>query len=599
MRTEIPAAPPFGQFQVRLAKLTACLNRATLPESVAVKSGEKIAHYVLGIDFGTLSGRALLVNTRTGEEVAWADHNYKSAVIEESLPGSKKRLKPLTALQDPADYIEVLHKAVPQVMRRAKAKPEQVLGIGVDFTSCTMLPTLADGTPLCSLKKWRNNSHAWVKLWKHHAAQPEANRINKVGSRRKEDFITAYGGKYSSEWFFAKILETVREAPEVYDAAERFIEAGDWLVWQLTGMEKRSLSAAGFKAMRVNRAKRGGWTYPGKVFFKTLNAKLANVVANKLESEIIALGSKAGELTHTMAKAMGLRAGTPVAAANIDAHAAVPACTVTDAGKLVMIMGTSTCHLLAAKHEKPVEGICGVVQDGVIPGFWGYEAGQSGVGDVFAWYVQNGIPTEIGQAAKKAKQDIYQYLESEAARLKPAESGLLALDWWNGNRSVLVDADLSGLLVGQTLATRPHEIYRALLEATAFGTRQIIEAFTSQGVDINELYACGGLAIKNPLMLQIYSDVTGRPIRIAASEQASALGAAMYGAVAAGVYSDISQAAKKMARVRRKIYRPNARHKKTYDLLYREYKRLHDQFGRDPNSSMKVLKKLRNQALGY
>jgi len=564
-----------------------------------VKSGNKKACYVLGIDFGTLSGRALLVNADTGEEVAWADHNYKSAVIEESLPGSKKRLKPLTALQDPADYIEVLRKAVPRVMRLAKAKPEQVLGIGVDFTSCTMLPTLADGTPLCSLKKWRNNPHAWVKLWKHHAAQPEANLINEVGSRRKEDFITAYGGKYSSEWFFAKMLETVREAPGVYDAAKRFVEAGDWLVWQLTGREKRCLSAAGFKAMRVSRAKRGGWTYPGKAFFKSLDARMANVVAEKLDSEIIELGDNAGGLTPKMAKAMGLAAGTPIAAANIDAHAAVPACTVTDAGKLVMIMGTSTCHLLAAKREKPVEGICGVVQDGVIPGFWGYEAGQSGVGDVFAWYVQNGIPAELGQAAKKAKQDIYQYLETQAARLKPAESGLLALDWWNGNRSVLVDADLSGLLVGQTLATRPYEIYRALLEATAFGTRQIIEAFTSQGVAIDELYACGGLAVKNPLMLQIYSDVTGRPIRIAASEQASALGAAMYGAVAAGVYSDIGQAAKKMARVRRKIYKPNTRRNKTYDLLYREYNRLHDQFGRDPNSSMKVLKKLRNQALGH
>ncbi len=563
----------------------------------AVKSGNKKARYVLGIDFGTLSGRALLVNAHTGEEVAWADHHYKNGVIEGSLPGSKKRLKPLTALQDPADYIEVLKRAVPRVMRLAKAKPEQVLGIGVDFTSCTMLPTLTDGTPLCSLKKWRNNPHAWVKLWKHHAAQPEANRINEVGSRRNEDFITAYGGKYSSEWFFAKMLETVREAPRVYEAAERFVEAGDWLVWQLTGIEKRCLSAAGFKAMRVSREKCGGWTYPGKAFFKSLDARMANIVADKLDCEIIELGSNAGGLTANMAKATGLPAGTPVAAANIDAHAAVPACTVTDAGKLVMIMGTSTCHLLATKHEKPVEGICGVVKDGVIPGYWGYEAGQSGVGDVFAWYVQNGIPAELGQAAKKSKQDIYQYLETQAAKLKPAESGLLALDWWNGNRSVLVDADLSGLLLGQTLATRPHEIYRALLEATAFGTRQIIEAFTSQGVAIDELYACGGLAVKNPLMLQIYADVTGRAIKVAASEQASALGAAMFGAVAAGIYSDIGQAARKMARVRRKLYRPNAKNKRVYNKLYGEYNRLHDHFGRDSNSSMKVLKRLRNQAL--
>ena len=587
-------------------KCTWAITRLSIPSGFAtlrvVKSKtkqRKESRFVLGIDFGTLSGRALLVNADTGHEVAWADHPYKNAVIEQSIPGGKKRLKPHTALQDPSDYIAVLTKAVPKVMRLAKAKPEQVLGIGTDFTSCTMLPTMADGTPLCLLKKWHNNPHAWVKLWKHHAAQPEANDINKVGTKRQEDFITAYGGKYSSEWFFSKLLETVREAPEVYDAADRFIEAGDWLVWQLTGHEKRCLSAAGFKAMRVSRARqKGEWTYPNQSFFKALNPKLAEVIPDKIESEMISLGSNAGGLTAKMAKAMKLLPGTPVAAANIDAHAAVPACTVTEAGKLVMIMGTSTCHLLAAKREKPIEGVCGIVKDGVISGFWGYEAGQSGVGDVFAWYVENGIPTELRRAAKQAKLDIYQYLEQQAAKLKPAESGLLALDWWNGNRSILVDADLSGLLVGQTLTTRPHEIYRALLEATAFGTRQIIEAFTSQGVSINELIACGGLAAKNPLMLQIYSDVTGRPIKVAASAQASALGAAMYGAVAAGLHSDISQAARKMAKVQKKIYRPKADNKKVYDQLFKEYTKLHDQFGRTHNSTMKILKRLKTLALG-
>ena len=559
----------------------------------------KKTRLVLGIDFGTLSGRALLVNADTGEEVAWVDHPYKNKVIEKNLPNSKKRLKPQTALQDPADYIAVLTKAVPKVIKLAKANPEQIFGIGIDFTSCTMLPTLADGTPLCSQKKWRNNPHSWVKLWKHHAAQSEANDINKIGLKYSEEFITAYGGKYSSEWFFSKLLETVREAPKVYAAAERFIEAGDWLVWQLTGLEKRCLSAAGFKAMRVSRTKnKRGWTYPSKSFFKSLNPKLTNVIGDKMESEIISLGSHAGGLTEKMSKLTGLLPGTPVAAANIDAHAAVPASTVTEPGKLVMIMGTSTCHLLAAKKGKQVEGVCGIVKDGVIPGFWGYEAGQSGVGDVFAWFIENGVPTETSMAAKRADIDIYQYLEQQATQLSPAESGLLALDWWNGNRSILVDADLSGLLIGQTLATRPHEIYRALLEATAFGTRQIIEAFTSQGVIIEELIACGGLASKNPLMLQIYSDVTGRLIKVAASDQASALGAAMYGAVAANVHSDITQASRKMAKVRKKVYRPKTSNKKVYDKLYLEYTKLHDQFGRDSNSTMKILKALKNKALG-
>ena len=563
----------------------------------AKKNGK--TRLVLGVDFGTLSGRALIVNADTGEEVAWVDHPYKNKVIEKNLPNSKKRLKPQTALQDPADYIAVLTKAVPKVIRLAKANPEQVLGIGIDFTSCTMLPTLADGTPLCSQKKWSNNPHSWVKLWKHHAAQSEANDINRIGLKHSEEFITAYGGKYSSEWFFSKLLETVREAPKVYAAAERFIEAGDWLVWQLTGLEKRCLSAAGFKAMRVSHTKnKRGWTYPSKSFFKSLNPRLTNVIGDKMESEIISLGSNAGGLTEKMAKLTGLLPGTPVAAANIDAHAAVPACTVTEAGKLVMIMGTSTCHLLASKKGKPVEGVCGIVKDGVIPGFWGYEAGQSGVGDVFAWFIENGVPTETSMAAKRAGIDIYQYLEQQATQLSPAESGLLALDWWNGNRSILVDADLSGLLIGQTLATRPHEIYRALLEATAFGTRQIIEAFTSQGVIIDELIACGGLASKNPLMLQIYSDVTGRLIKVAASDQASALGAAMYGAVAANVHSDITQASRKMAKVRKKVYRPKTSNKKVYDKLYLEYTKLHDQFGRDSNSTMKILKALKNKVLG-
>ena len=577
-----------------------CLTNSfdTLSDVKSKAKENKTIRLVLGIDFGTLSGRALLVNADTGEEVAWVDHPYKNAVIENRLPNSKKRLKPHTALQDPADYIAVLTKAVPKVMRLAEVRPEQVLGIGTDFTSCTMLPTLANGTPLCSQKKWRNNPHSWVKLWKHHAAQPEANDINRLGHKRGEEFITAYGGKYSSEWFFSKLLETVREAPKVYDAAERFIEAGDWLVWQLTGQEKRCLSAAGFKAMRVSRTKnKREWTYPSKSFFKALNPRLANVINDKMESEIINLGSNAGGLTNKMAKMMGLLPGTPVAAANIDAHAAVPACSVTGTGKLVMIMGTSTCHLLAANNGKPVEGVCGIVKDGVIPGLWGYEAGQSGVGDLFAWFVQNGVPNEISVAAKRIGIDIYQYLEQQAAKLKPAESGVLALDWWNGNRSVLVDADLSGLLIGQTLSTQPHEIYRALLESTAFGTRKIIEAFTSQGVAIDELIACGGLAAKNPLMLQIYSDVTGRTIKVAASDQASALGSAMYGAVAAKVYSDINQASLKMAKVRKKVYKPKAANKKIYDQLFFEYTKLHDQFGRNPNSTMKVLKSLKNTVI--
>jgi L-ribulokinase len=586
------------------------------------RSSRESKCYVIGVDFGTLSGRALLVEVDTGREVGSAVHEYADGVIETNLPGDKKRLPPDTALQNPADYLKVLSTTIPQLLRTTGVKAGQVIGLGTDFTCCTMLPARSDGTPLCFDKKWRGNPHAWVKLWKHHAAQPEANFINEIGHRRSEEFVRVYGGKYSSEWFFSKLLETVKAAPEVYTAADRFIEAGDWIVWQLCGLEKRNLSAAGFKAMWVYPVRSGergvrnenrpmanrlptlnrqsstpSWAYPSTKFFRALHPKLENVVAEKLNDELYPLGTNAGGLTPEMARLTGLLPGTPVAVGNIDAHVAVPACRVTTPGKLVMILGTSTCHILLGETKQNVEGICGVVQDGVVPGFWGYEAGQAGVGDLFAWYVERAVPASIQTAAKRAGVSVHEYLIKEAAALQPGESGLLALDWWNGNRSVLVDADLSGLLIGATLGTRPHEVYRALIEATAFGTRKIIEAFTSQGVAIDELYACGGLAQRNPLLLQIYSNVTGRPIKVAASEQTCALGAAMHGAVAAGAYPNIHAAARRMARLQKRAYRPEDGAKRIYDRLYHEYTRLHDLFGRDAGSTMKVLRRLKRE--GY
>ncbi len=555
---------------------------------------------VLGLDFGTLSVRALLVDAHTGAELATASSNYSHGVIDEKLPGSTRRLSPETALQHPGDYLESMTEVVRRVMRAAKAGPEDIRGIGTDFTSCTVLPTTTDGSPLCLAPRWRNNPHAWVKLWKHHSAQAEADDINTLGARRSELFCRSYGGRYSSEWFFSKLLETVRHAPAVYRAADRFIEAGDWIVWQLCGEERRCISAAGFKAMWLyptrSKSTPAEWAYPSRTFFAALHPALANVVEDKLDAPLIHLGAKAGGLTPGMARRLGLRAGTPVSAGNIDAHVAVPACGVTTPGKLVMILGTSTCHLLLGEERREVEGMCGVVRDGVVNGLWGYEAGQAGVGDLFAWYMAHGIPASIAAEAKRAGTSVYQLLETRAAALRPGESGLLALDWWNGCRSVLMDSDLSGLLLGATLGTRPHEIYRALIEATAFGTRKIIEAFTSKGVAITELHACGGLAQRNPLLLQIYADVTGRPIRVAASEQTCALGAAMHGALAAGLHADMKAAARRMVRPSTQTYRPNPIYKRTYDRLYTEYSRLHDHFGRTADSPMKVLRQLRAEA---
>jgi L-ribulokinase len=537
--------------------------------------------YVIGIDFGTLSARATLVNIENGRSPASAVAEYKSRVIDRVLPGSDEPLGADTALQDPADYLRALENTVRTITRRIS--PDQVVGIGTDFTCCTVLPTTRDGTPLCFDSKWRKNPHAWVKLWKHHAAQPQADEINRVGSQRDEEFLKIYGGRYSSEWLFSKLLETLQQAPDVYAAAERFIEAGDWIVWQMTGQEKRGLSAAGFKAMRV--CGEASEQFPSSEFFAALHPQLRDVIETKVEADFLAPGALAGGLTAEMAKRLGLRAGIPVAIGNIDAHAGVTACGVTTPGKLVIIMGTSSCHLLLSDKKQAIEGVCGVVKDGVVPGLWGYEAGQAGVGDSFAWFVERLAPRGL----------THERLEREAAKLRAGQSGLLALDWWNGSR-FLVDADLSGVLFGMKLSTEPHEIYRALIESTAYGTRRIIEAFTAKGIAIDEVYACGGLSQKNDLLLQIYADVTGRTIKVAAAEQASALGSALHAAVAAGVYPDLNSAARKMTEPPSRDFAPNKKTSAVYDQLYAEYTRLHDQLGRDPNSVLKRLKAIRAAA---
>lgn len=549
--------------------------------------------YVIGLDFGTLSGRALLVDAETGEEKASAVYEYSNGVIENKLPESGLELEPDTALQDPNDYLKVLKKTVPKVLSQAGVTPDEVIGLATDFTASSPLPCFQDGQPLCFDKQWRGNPHAWVKLWKHHAAQPEADAINELGRQRQERFVEVYGGKYSSEWSFSKLLQVVNDAPEVYDAMDRWIEAADWIVWQLTGEEKRSICTAGYKSMVVY-PQDGKWTYPSSEFFAALHPKLGRVVEEKLSNQFYPLGGKAGTLTRRMAKMMGLNPGIAVAVGNVDAHVAVPACTVTTPGKMVLIMGTSTCNLLLGENFQPVEGMCGAVLDGVIPGYWGYEAGQSAVGDIFAWFIKQAVPEALSKKAKKMEVTTFNLLSQEAAALQPGQSGLLALDWWNGNRSILVDANLSGCIFGLTLASTPPEIYRALIEATAFGQRKIIDSFESQNIRINELYACGGLASKDEVLMQIYADVLGRPIYIAASDQTCALGSAMHAAVAAGYYPDIQTAAHRMARVKNRRFEPNATYHEIYNQLYAEYSRLHDLFGRHQLPTLKQLRSLRH-----
>ena len=552
--------------------------------------------YTIGIDFGTESGRAVLVETKTGKEIATSIYSYENGVIDEKLPlaGAPVQLEPEWALQDPQDYIRTFQNAVPDMLSLAGVDSEDVIGIGIDFTACTMLPVKRDGTPLCTLPDYRRNPHSWVKLWKHHAAQPEADKINATARRMGETWLDRYGGKISSEWFFAKTLQILDEAPDIYAAADRLIEAADWVVWQLTGVEKRNSCTAGYKAMW---SKKEG--YPPDTFFKELDPRLENVVDQKMSRDIYPIGEKAGELTPQAAEWTGLKAGTAVAVANVDAHVSVPATTVTGSGRMVMIMGTSICHMLLGKDERQVEGMCGVVEDGIIPGLFGFEAGQSGVGDIFAWFLDNCIPAAYQREAREREIDTHQLLEEKAAVQKPGQHGLLALDWWNGNRSVLVDVDLSGLLIGATLGTKAEDIYRALVEATAYGTRIIIEAFEKNGVRVDELVACGGLPEKNKMLMQIYADVTGRNFKISAAKQTPALGSAMFGAVAAGRraggYDTVFEAARHMASLKDEVYQPIPANQKIYDRLFAEYVRLHDYFGRGENNVMKTLKQIRDQ----
>lgn len=548
--------------------------------------------YAIGIDYGTQSGRAVLVSLEDGREIADHVKEYTHGVMDDTLPNKEVKLGHEWALQHPQDYLEVVAETVPKVLEKSAIDPDDVVGIGIDFTACTMLPITAEGTPLCALEEFKDNPHSWIKLWKHHASQPHANKINEIAEKQGENFLPRYGGKLSSEWMLAKSLQILEEAPEIYSEADKFVEATDWVIMQLTGNLLRNSCTAGYKSQWHKQE-----GYPSQEFFKAVHPDFADLIETKLRGDVVPLGTSAGGLTEEMAEITGLPAGLTVAVGNVDAHASMPAVGVVDEGKMVMAMGTSICHLVLGKEEVQVEGMCGVVEDGIIPGFYGYEAGQSAVGDIFAWYVDRSVPKYIFDEAEEKGINVHTLLEEKASKLKPGESGLLALDWWNGNRSVLVDTQLTGMMLGYNLSTKPEEVYRALLEATAFGTRKIVDSFHNKGVAVNELYACGGLPQKNPLLMQIYADVTNRTIKVADSTQTPALGAAMFAALAAGKenggYDDIVEAARNMGRVKDEIYQPIPENVKKYNEIYKEYDRLHEYFGRGENDVMKRLMKLR------
>lgn len=551
-----------------------------------------MSKYTIGVDFGTQSGRAVLVDIETGEQISTSVTPYPDCVIDEYLPNSDIKLGHDWALQNPDDYIHVLKTSVPKVIEEAGIDKADVIGIGIDFTACTMMPVSEEGKVLCQYEEYRNNPHAWVKLWKHHAAQDEADALNEIARKRGEDFLSRYGGKISSEWFFPKIWQILDEAPEIYEKAYTFMEATDWVTMQMTGNLVRNSCTAGYKAIWH---KYNG--YPDKEFFKALDPRMENIVSEKLHGEIVPIGSKAGTLKKEMADAMGLNEGIAVCVGNVDAHVCAPAVNVVTPGKMLMILGTSGCDILLGDEEKLVDGMCGVVEDGAVPGYFAFEAGQSAIGDIFEWFVTECVSADVMEKAKANGQNIHAYLEEKASKLKPGESGLLALDWWNGNRSILVDANLTGVFLGMTLLTKPEEMYRALFEATAFGKRMIVENFIKSGVPVNELYACGGLAEKNKMFMQIFADVLNMEIKISASDQTPALGAALFAAVAAGKenggFDNVLEAAKKMAKLKPESFKPIKENVEIYNKLFEEYKILHDYFGRGENNVMKRLKQIK------
>lgn len=551
--------------------------------------------YVVGVDYGTLSGRAVVVRVSDGAELGTAVHDYPHAVMERELttgPPGGTRLPADWALQVAQDYVEVLRVAVPEAVAAAGVDPARVIGIGTDFTACTVLPVDADGTPLSELEQWADHPHAYVKLWKHHAAQPQADRITDLAHERGESWIGRYGGRISSEWEFAKALQVLEEDPAVYAATHRFVEAADWIVWQLCGRYVRDACTAGYKAIYQDGS------YPTADFLAALNPAFADVVTDKLTQEIGQLGAPAGRLTAQAAGWTGLPEGIVVAVGNVDAHVTAAAADACAPGQMTAIMGTSTCHVMNADHLAEVPGMCGVVDGGIVRGLWGCEAGQSGVGDIFGWFVDTCVPADYADRAEAEGRSVHDLLSELADAQEVGAHGLVALDWHSGNRSVLVDHELSGVVVGQTLATRPEDTYRALLEATAFGTRTIVEAFDGAGVPVTELVVAGGL-LKNRFLMQLYADVTRLPLSTITSTQGPALGSAIHAAVAAGAYPDVPAAGAAMGGRTVAAYRPREEVSRRYDALFAHYTALHDHFGR-PGPGREVLyglRKLRRAAV--
>ena len=550
-----------------------------------------MAKYAIGLDYGTLSVRALLVNIETGEEVSVSVFKYPHGVMETELPTGEK-LPVGWALQHPKDYLDGLIYTVTEVMKRSKVCPNEVIGIGVDFTASTIFPVRADGYPLCFMEQFEREPHAYSKLWKHHGAEEETTYIDRIVRERDEEWLAYCGGKISSEWMIPKVLETLNHAPEVYEKADRYIEAMDWLVWQLTGEETRSINGLRYKAFYNHKT-----GCASNEFYKELDERMEHFIEEKMEAQQKAVGEVAGYLSEGMAKTLGLCPGTPVGTPIIDAHACLLGGGMTKPNEMTLIAGTSYCHYVFSEKEVNVYGVCSIVKDGILPGYFAYEAGQSGGGDQFAWFINNCVPEKYEIEAREKGISIHKLLVEKLEGYKAGQSGLIALDWFNGVRSPLADYNLNGLILGMNLLTKPEEIYLALIEATGFGTRLIVEEFEKAGIEINSIVMGGGIPLKNPMLVQVYSDILNREITVCQAEQSGSLGAAMLGIVAAPSevtgYHSLTEVVEKLSKRGNVAYRPNQENKEEYDKLYEEYKTLLEYFGKGSNDVMRRLNKLR------
>lgn len=558
------------------------------------KSSVKIAmrhKYSIGLDFGTLTARAVIVDVETGRELATSTFGYQDAIIDTFLPETEVRLPSDFALQNPRDYQEAVVSLLRDILYRSGVCAEDIIGIGVDATASTVLALDEAYMPLCLLPEYKNNPHSWIKMWKHHSPQGQADRINRVAAGLQEPFLRRCGGKVSVEWYYPKMLETLENAPEVFKAAAYFVELGDWIVYLLTGERKRSSAIASLHA-HWDSAHR----MPSEEFFRSLHPLMLEKVKQGAQIPVVSVFSPAGTLTKEIAGQTGLSEHTVVSMADTDSPVALLSLDVTKERTGALILGTSSVFMLLSRREHFIPGAMASVKDQMMPGFFGNMFGQSAVGDSFEWFVKNLVPYQYYLDARNKDWSVFDVMNDAMERLPLDSEHILALDWFNGSRSLLQNASLSGVLVGMTLSTKPEQIYRALVESTAFGLKKILSGVSDAGIPLDQIKACGGLARKSPAIMQIYADILELPIYTTSSKQTIGKGSAILGALAAssakGGYDRIEDAVKAMRCPVTACYTPRSEYRTMYHELKTQYEEVYRFFGQE---APQIMSKLRGQ----